>query len=179
MPFCNEPSKTARDPPTYQASGARTERSASTSAKLGGTYVPRLGRLERLAPRADDAAVLCHSYRQEVNGIVPGYKGHVPRARDKVGGSAVGTVPLTSRGSDERGQSSLATRRAGGGMTRRAASAPRERQSVSRRPFAADESKLQDAFGQGTVPGYLGHVRGVRAVYGASTHSSSDCHTYR
>ena len=42
----------------------------------------------RDTPREDQP-----SYRAERNGIMAGYGGHVPRARDKIAGSAVGLVP--------------------------------------------------------------------------------------
>ena len=34
------------------------------------------------------------SYRRQVNGIMLGYQGHVPQARDKIGGPTHGRVPL-------------------------------------------------------------------------------------
>ena len=34
-------------------------------------------------------------YKDQVNGILPGYSGHVPRARDKYGGAATGAISPT------------------------------------------------------------------------------------
>ena len=102
-----------------------------------------------------------HKYRSEVKGIVPGYAGHVPRARDQYGESAVGGMQPTAWGN-----------------TRHMGSA--EGHSVNpygQNELLADEKKWQkeeerfrsyDNRNGGVMPNYAGHRPGARAVEATS-----------
>jgi hypothetical protein len=119
-------------------------------------------------------------YHKEVNGIMVGYQGHVPRARDKIGGCPVGQVP------GRPGAPSLSP---GKGYVQSS-------KSVQGRPEAplyiseAHDPQLASTFkpGQrlhaamdpndtyqgGVPPGYAGHVHGARFLIGQTVFSTAD-----
>ena len=125
-------------------------------------------------------------YALEVNGVVVGYQGHVPRARDTVGTCPIGKVPgtpvsptgkvgidmeemmngnmvriLQPEGTDFKQQ----YRPDGKGDLPQYTSEARDPQ------FASNKMTPQ-MHGQGTTPGYTGHVPRVKThSLGATTHS--------
>lgn len=97
-------------------------------------------------------------YKQEVNGIIPGYGGHIPAARDEVGMSAVGNVPLYgAKAQSPMGHPSLGGGIIGGkvrfeGMTAGMTDNRKEYKDVS----------------TGVLPGYAGFVPAARDKYGGT-----------
>ena len=95
---------------------------------------------------------------QEVNGIIPGYGGHIPAARDEVGMSAVGNVPLYgAKAQSPMGHPSLGGGIIGGkvrfeGMTAGMTDNRKEYKDVS----------------TGVLPGYAGFVPAARDKYGGT-----------
>jgi len=123
-------------------------------------------------------------YAMEVNGVLVGYQGHVPRARDTVGTCPLGKVPGTpvsptgKVGIDmEKMMSGEFVRvlqpagtdfkqyyRNGGDLSMYT--------SEARDPQNATNKMAPQMHGQGTTPGYTGHVPRVRLhSLGATTHS--------
>jgi len=119
-------------------------------------------------------------FHKEVNGIMIGYQGHVPRARDKVGSCPLGNVP---------GRPGAPSLSGGPGYAQSS-------NSVSRKPEAplyaseARDPQLKGTFkpGQrihagadpsdtykgGVPPGYAGHVHQARYTVGQSIYSTAD-----
>jgi len=105
------------------------------------------------------------SYRQRVNGIVPGYGGHIPGEANKVGSSAHGAVSASNKQPLEMGQ--------------------RATNSYRRTPMSYDHSSSKKGYNQigsttvnfqksyrqstnGIVPGYGGHIPNAIAKFGGS-----------
>ena len=104
-------------------------------------------------------------FRDERNGVLPGYAGHVPRGKDKYGASAVGHT-RTVVGEEKthlRDQSNSGVRVQGVIMSQM-----NRQNSKAEVPFKAP--KRHD--GNGVVPGYRGHVPGVKYTVGMSTYLS-------
>ena len=131
-------------------------------------------------------------YRDEVYGILVGYAGHVPRARDKVGNCALGNtpgVPGSPNGHvgvdmetgirelpEWRPQRYAQSYKKGGadpankytpGVTAAVYT------SEARDPQNASNKMKPQMFATGTTPGYTGHVAKVRThSLGSTTHST-------
>ena len=101
------------------------------------------------------------SYRHEVHGIVPGYKGHMPRARDVVGTSTVGYVGFYDHTPQKRPYGQYH------------GNSPPPVDSVVHKPFTPAGSKLTHGptNNKGVLPGYSGHVSMKRETYGASIYA--------
>jgi len=123
-----------------------------------------IGKRTETSMAANAVSYDVREYKEEVNGIVPGYAGHVPRARDQFGESAVGGLkpdPWTgqrSRGAaaghsvNAQGQSELAKHSA------------LNQQEAER--FGEYESR-----NAGVMPNYAGHRPGARIVEARSAYS--------
>ena len=94
-----------------------------------------------------------NKYRNEVKGIVPGYQGHVPRARDQFGESAVGGLKPT----------------AWSGTRNMGAAVGHARNAIGQNELLKDEALHQkeeerftkyDARNGGVMPNYAGHRPG-------------------
>jgi len=106
------------------------------------------------------------SFRHEVHGIVPGYKGHMPRARDKVGKTAVGLTDALDKGPERTKEQRPY------GMFH--GNEPPADRSVSHDAYSPMKSKLVvGPSGDGVMPGYSGHVSKARETYGASIYSGN------
>ena len=131
-------------------------------------------------------------YAQEVNGVVVGYQGHVPRARDTVGTCPLGKVPGTPvsesgfvgidmeamMDTDENGNYKIVRVLQPPGTDfkqyyRGAAHADMAQYtSEARDPQNMANKMAPQMHGQGTTPGYTGHVPRVKThSLGATTHS--------
>mmetsp|Transcript_26065 Transcript_26065/g.69528 ORF Transcript_26065/g.69528 Transcript_26065/m.69528 type:complete len:184 (-) Transcript_26065:406-957(-) len=102
------------------------------------------------------------SFRHEVHGIVPGYLGHKPRARDTVGTSVVGFTGAYDHSPHKRPYGQYQ------------GNAPPKLRSVSHEAFRPKESKLVTGpEGKPVMPGYSGFVSKKRETYGASPYSGN------
>ena len=125
-------------------------------------------------------------YNKEVNGIMVGYSGHVPRARDKVGTNPLGNVP------GRPGAPSL-SRDAGLAQTSKSVSGSGFSDPSSEHPLYVSEARdpqlktsfvpgrrihaasdPNDTYKGGVPPGYAGHVHGARYSVGQSVYSTAD-----
>lgn len=119
-------------------------------------------------------------YHEEVNGIMIGYQGHVPRARDKVGSCPLGKVP------GRPGAPSLSNDKGYVQSTKSINGKPNPPLYVSeahdpqlkgtfkpgqRIHASADPN---DAYKGGVPPGYAGHVHQSRYMVGQSVYSTAD-----
>jgi len=130
-------------------------------------------------------------YRDEVNGVLVGYAGHVPRARDKVGGCPIGHTPGTPASpigpvgiNMETGIRELPADREekfmqmytkGGDVPNKytAGMTSANYTSEARDPQNKSNTMRPKMFAQGTTPGYTGHVPKVKThSLGATTHST-------
>ena len=123
-------------------------------------------------------------YSMEVKGVLVGYQGHVPRARDTVGTCPLGKVPGTPvsptgkvgidmekmmsgefvRILQPEGTDFKQIYRQGGDLP--------QYTSETRDPQNASNKMTPQMHGQGTTPGYTGHVPRVKThSLGATTHS--------
>jgi hypothetical protein len=122
------------------------------------------------------------AFRDEVGGVLVGYAGHVPRARDKVGGCPIGNTPGTpvspngAVGIDmETGVRVLPHGRE---KTFAQAFRPGNKDlahytSEARDPQNKTGTMRPKMFAQGTTPGYTGHVSRVKThSLGSTTHST-------
>jgi len=100
-------------------------------------------------------------YRNEVNGIVPGYQGHVPRARDQYGESAVGGLkPTAWAGTRHMGAAK------GHSMNNHG-----QNELLKDEAIYQKEEERFDAYDKrngGVMPNYAGHRPGARAVEATS-----------
>jgi len=102
------------------------------------------------------------SFRHEVHGIVPGYSGHKPRARDMVGSTTVGFTMAYDHRPDKRPFGQYTGK------------VPPSFQSVSHDAFKPRDSKLSTGpEGNPVMPGYSGFVSKKRETYGASPYSGN------
>ena len=123
-------------------------------------------------------------YASEVNGVVVGYGGHVPRARDTVGTCPLGKVPGTPV--SPTGKVGIDMEKMMNGEFVRVLQPPgtdfkqvykkngdlANYTSEARDPQAASIKMAPMMHGQGTTPGYTGHVPRVKThSLGATTHS--------
>jgi hypothetical protein len=103
--------------------------------------------LEKLEPEKP-------SFRHEVGGIIPGYKGHMPRAREMVGKPTHGFTGYYDSSPEKRpyGQFSGAAPKA---------------QSFAHSPTKPTDTKLNHGPEQkmGVLPGYSGHISKKREMY--------------
>jgi len=134
-------------------------------------------------------------YAMEVSGVLVGYQGHVPRARDTVGTCPLGKVPGTPvsptgkvgidmekmmngefvRVLQPPGTDFKQVYKSGGDLkgpkTANGGSLP-QYTSEARDPQASTIKMAPRMHGQGTTPGYTGHVPRVKThSLGATTHS--------
>jgi len=136
-------------------------------------------------------------YAQEVNGVVVGYQGHVPRARDTVGTCPLGKVPGTPV--SETGfvgidmEKSMDTDEFGNYKIVRVLQPPgtdfkqyyrgqpdgdlSNYTSEARDPQNMKNKMAPKMHGSGTTPGYTGHVPRVKThSLGSTTHSMPKPH---
>ena len=119
-------------------------------------------------------------FKGEVNGIMIGYQGHVPRARDKIGGCPLGAVP------GRPGAPSLSNDPGYVQSSKSVKGQPEHPLFISeghdpqckmtfkpgqRLHAAMDPS---DTYKGGVPPGYAGHVHGSRFLVGQSVYSTAD-----
>ena len=130
-------------------------------------------------------------YAQEVNGVLVGYQGHVPRARDTVGTCPLGKVPGTpvsetgfvgidmekSMDTDEFGNYKIVRVLQPPGTDFKQYYRGEHGDLVNYTSEARDPQNLKNKMqpkmhGQGTTPGYTGHVPRVKThSLGSTTHS--------
>jgi len=119
-------------------------------------------------------------FHTEVNGIMIGYQGHVPRARDKVGSCPLGRVPGRPGAPSLSGDAGF---KMSSQSVKRTAE-PTLYQSEARDPQLAGTFKPgqrihssmdpNDTYKGGVPPGYAGHVHGARYSVGQTTFSTAD-----
>jgi len=119
-------------------------------------------------------------YHKEVNGIMIGYQGHVPRARDKVGSCPLGQVPgrpgAPSLSNDKGYVQSSTSVKGGREPTLYVSEAHDPQLKNTHKPgqrihAAADPN---DTYKGGVPPGYAGHVHASRYTVGQSVYSTAD-----
>ena len=102
-------------------------------------------------------------FRDEINGVIPKYAGHVPRSKDKYGASAFGktrTVADVKGGKKQQDKSNSGVKVEGVTMGQ-----VRRENTKAEVPF----KPTQRLDGNGVVPGYRGHVPNVVNAVGMST----------
>jgi hypothetical protein len=119
-------------------------------------------------------------YHSEVNGIMIGYQGHVPRARDKVGSCPLGRVPGRPGAPSLSGDSGLKQ----SSQSVKGMREPSLYMSEARDPQLSGTFKPgqrihasmdpNDTYKGGVPPGYAGHVHGARYSVGQSVYSTAD-----
>jgi len=97
-------------------------------------------------------------YRQQINGVLPKYAGHVPRGKDKYGASAHGYTRTVAGQSKDSSNSGVRTDGVIMGQVNR-------ENTKAEVPF----KPTQRLDGNGVVPGYRGHVPNVVNAIGMST----------
>merc|ERR1719198_2600719 len=118
-------------------------------------------------------------YRDETKkGIMVGYCGHVPRARDKVGGSPLGNLPGTPV--SPNGKVGIDMEAIMSGQFKRTLPEGREKTFAQHEPnlHYVSEARDQGARGgvkpqlyeKGLIPGYGGHKREAKFSYGSSVY---------
>ena len=108
------------------------------------------------SPSISSSVDFQQSYRKVVNGIVPGYMGHVPNAKGTFGSSAHGMVPAVGP------QSVPAREDVSGGI----GGGQRPLQGRVAAHTQGGRSYRQEQ--NGIVPGYGGYVPGSKDKYGGS-----------
>jgi len=133
-------------------------------------------------------------YRNERSGVMVGYAGHVPRARDKVGGSPLGNIPGTpvspngAVGIDMEAMMSGKFKRSL--PEGRVKTFAQHEMKTDYTPEARDEYKVRSLkesnvpgeescgqvkpalYGEGIIPGYGGHKFGAKFSYGSSIYTN-------
>jgi len=99
-------------------------------------------------------------FREQINGVLPKYAGHVPRAKDKYGASAHGYTRSVAGVDRSQGSSNSGVRTDGVVMGQ--VNRENTKAEVPFRP-------TQRLDGNGVVPGYRGHVPNVVNAIGMST----------
>jgi len=102
------------------------------------------------------------SFRRKRNGILPGYAGHLPNARDKIGASPIGGVPVWTEEGVTLGQPVRYTTKQ---------EPPREQVSFMSKDLEKRHVIQRKDYTErvnGIVPGYAGFVPGANHTYGAS-----------
>jgi len=104
-------------------------------------------------------------YKEEVNGIVPGYAGHVPRSRDQYGESAVGGLKPDPWN---------AQRHMGAAVGHNVNAQGQTELTKDEKLFQKEEIRFADyeARNAGVMPNYAGHRPGARGVEARSAFSS-------
>jgi len=116
-------------------------------------------------------------YRDQTKkGIMVGYGGHVPRARDKVGGSPQGNLPGTPV--SPNGKVGIDMEAMMNGVMKRSLPAGREKTFAQHtiktdytseaRDQGASGTKKPQLYDKGVIPGYGGHKRDAKFSYGSS-----------
>jgi len=116
-------------------------------------------------------------YRDETKkGIIVGYGGHVPRARDKVGGSPLGNLPGTPV--SPNGKVGIDMEAMMSGQFKRDLPAGREKTFAQHDKVLHYVTEARDQavaggvkpklYGEGLIPGYGGHKREAKFSYGSS-----------
>ena len=100
-------------------------------------------------------------YKEEVNGIVPGYAGHIPSARDEVGLTAYGNVNRFG----PNPQSPMGHAHLGGGVL-----GGKERFTGKTADMTSDRMEYRNVNPRGVVPGYSGFVPAARDKFGGTTY---------
>merc|ERR1739848_854281 len=102
-------------------------------------------------------------YRDEINGVVPKYSGHVPRAKDKYGASAFGKTRTVDDpdGKLQKGPKSNS------GVTVDGLVMGQINRENTKNETAFEPTQRLD--GNGVIPGYRGHVPNVVNAIGMST----------
>jgi len=106
----------------------------------------------------DSYITAVRQYKEEVNGIIPGYAGHIPAARDEVGMTAFGNMPVEAMAQSPIGQPGL-----GGGII-----GGKKRFEGKTSDTTSDLPEYRDIVG-GVLPGYSGFVPAARDKFGATT----------
>jgi len=134
-------------------------------------------------------------FRNERSGVMVGYAGHVPRARDKVGGSPQGNIPGTPV--SPNGAVGIDMEAMMSGKFKRSLPASRVKtfaqhptgavqytsealdeykvRSLEEKNVPGDESQGQvkpALYGEGIIPGYGGHKFGAKFSYGSTIYSN-------
>lgn len=99
-------------------------------------------------------------YREQINGVLPKYAGHVPRAKDKYGASAHGYTRSIAGVDKSQGESNSGVKTDGVIMGQ-----VNRENTKAEVPF----KPKQRLDGNGVVPGYRGHVPNVANTIGMST----------
>ena len=120
-------------------------------------------------------------FRDERAGVMVGYAGHVPRARDKVGGSPLGHLPGTPV--SPNGAVGIDMEAMMSGKFKRNLPEGREKtfaqidEKLDYTPEARDcgkAGKVKPAlYGEGIIPGYGGHKQGAKFGYGSTIYTNS------
>jgi len=114
-------------------------------------------------PRTEQSMAMGHTshsvskYKREVNGIVPGYAGHVPRARDQFGESSHGGLAPVPWGAVRHMGAAVGHFTNAQGQIELMSDEKNQQKEEER--FAA-----YDARNGGVMPNYAGHRPGARAV---------------
>ena len=119
-------------------------------------------------------------FRNERAGVMVGYAGHVPRARDKVGGSPLGHLPGTPV--SPNGKVGIDMEAMMSGKFKRELPAGREKTfaqmdcKLDYTPEARDQGKAGSTkpalYGEGIIPGYGGHKQGAKFGYGSTIYTN-------
>lgn len=120
-------------------------------------------------------------YRGDVNGIMIGYQGHVPRARDKIGSCPLGNVPgrpgAPSLSKDPKNKTQSTKTLYGKTEPALYVSEAHDPQLKSTfKPGQRIHASVDpsDDYKGGVPPGYAGHVHGARYQVGQSVFSTAD-----
>jgi len=105
------------------------------------------------------------SYRKEVGGVLVGYSGHVPRGRDKVGGSALGNV------NDVHGYSSEDFKAKQLAQTFKQYGMDPPNYLSEARSQGSTEAPLPVLWDSGVKTGFGGHMPGAKFVVGGSVYN--------
>ena len=120
-------------------------------------------------------------YKDETGkGVIVGYAGHVPRARDKVGGSPLGHLPGTPV--SPNGKVGIDMEAMMSGKFKRELPAGREKTFAQHEckpdytPEARDKgvagTQKPALYGEGIIPGYGGHKQGAKFNYGSTIYTN-------
>merc|ERR1719174_2076228 len=119
-------------------------------------------------------------YHTEVNGIMVGYQGHVPRARDKIGSCPLGRVPgRPGAPSLSPGPGYVQSSKSVAGKAEAALYVSEARDPQLKTTFKPGQRihasmDPDDTYKGGVPPGYAGHVHGARYSVGQSVYSTAD-----
>ena len=111
------------------------------------------------------------SFRNAVGGILPGYSGHRPGARDKYGGSAVGNV-LPFGGPMRQGNLLQSPPSAGAQTSRTARYFSPESHKWGDKDSLERDYRLYKEEVNGIVPGYAGHIPSARDEVGQTAYGN-------